>query len=313
MAHRKAQLGILCVLLCDVAPGQQPVQPTRETSPVTAGFQDGEVPRGVFDLYYRTGGAGQPVLLLSGGPGLDCDYMVPIALDVAKSSQAILVELRGTGRSRPPVINHDTVNLAKYIEDLEALRSQLGLEHWTVLGHSSGGLLAMYYTAAHPDRVVKLILIDSVPVAFEFLDAMLDNILMRLGPNEVQELESLQRAGSPEPATMKVLLPGYFFDRNVGTRTAAEFAAHAYRHADVARLLGGDMTLPGYDLRPVLKGFENPVLILNGRQDPMDPRMAYETHFALKNSTVHFINRSGHFPWTEQPGEFYEIVHSFLK
>jgi proline iminopeptidase len=110
-----------------------------------------------------------------------------------------------------------------------------------------------------------------------------------------------------------VLLPGYFFDRNVGTRTATEFAAHAYRHADVARLLGGDMTPQGYDLRPALKGFEGPVLILNGRQDPMDPRTAYETHFALKNSTVSFINRSGHFPWIEQPNEFYEILHNFLK
>jgi pimeloyl-ACP methyl ester carboxylesterase len=54
------------------------------------------------------------------------------------------------------------------------------------------------------------------------------------------------------------------------------------------------------------------VLIVSGRQDPIDPRMAYETHLALKGSTLQFINRSGNFPWIEQPQQFFEIVRRFL-
>jgi hypothetical protein len=36
-------------------------------------LQDGKIPRSDFNLYYRFAGAGHPVLILSGGPGDDCD------------------------------------------------------------------------------------------------------------------------------------------------------------------------------------------------------------------------------------------------
>jgi hypothetical protein len=36
----------------------------------------------------------------------------------------------------------------------------------------------MNYAAAHPERVDKLILLDSTATASEFMDAMADNILM---------------------------------------------------------------------------------------------------------------------------------------
>ena len=276
-------------------------------------FQIGKVPRAGFDLYYRTLGEGEPVLLLSGGPGNDCDYMTAVAEQVAKFGRAILLEQRGTGRSLPPIVDKDTITLALYLEDLEALRKHLNVERWILVGHSAGGLLAMYYAAANSARVDKLVLVDTAPIASEFLRPFDDNMLDRLSTEERNRLATLQKSSAPEARSeiAQLQVGALFFDREVGTRVAAAIG-NAW-HPAIGRLLGGEMTPPGYDLRGRLKDFDRPVLILNGRQDPMDPLMAYETSVAFKQSTLKFIERAGHFPWMEQEREFDDVLGAFLK
>jgi proline iminopeptidase len=291
--------------------------PAQNTPSLLAGydaqFKTEKVPRDGFELYYRSLGAGEPVLILSGGPGDDCDYMLPVASDIAKYAHAILLEQRGTGRSLLTQVNKSTVNLARSLEDFEALRKQLKVQRWTVVGHSAGGILAMNYAAAYPDSVDKVILLDTAPVAFQYLTAFEDNILDRLSPEDRDQLATLEKTDSPESrvAIAKLEAKGLFFDRKIGERLAGELSS-AW-HADVGHLLGPEITAPGYDLRPRLKKFDHPVLVLNGRQDPMDPRMAYETSGAFSHSTLLFIDRAGHFPWFDQPKEFDKDLGDFLK
>ena len=117
---------------------------------LSAEAREGKLPREGFDLRYRIYGHGSPLLVLSGGPGFDSDYMEPVAAELASDNETILVDLRGTGRSRPPQINRDTVNLKLYLADLEALRERLGYDRWTVLGHSAGANLALNYALSFP-------------------------------------------------------------------------------------------------------------------------------------------------------------------
>jgi proline iminopeptidase len=161
---------------------------------------EGKIPREGFDLWYRTYGAGRPMVILSGGPGLDCDYLEPVAQELAKRNQVILVELRGTGHSRPPVVNAETVSVKACLADLEALRDHLKIERWTVVGHSTGGSLGLFYAAAHPASVEALVLISSGHVVWEPDNAVTDNALMRLCPSERQQLEELgtSTAGTPD-------------------------------------------------------------------------------------------------------------------
>jgi len=276
-------------------------------------FQTESVPRAGFDLYYRSSGTGEPILILSGGPGDDCDYLLPVASEAAKYGRAILLEQRGTGRSLPPKIDKSTVNLALYLEDYETLRKHLKVERWTVIGHSAGGILAMDYAAAFPNRVDRLILLDSAPVAFQYLTAFQDNLLVRLSPEDRARLATLEKADSPQSRVEMVQLQakGLFFDRKIGEQLATELGT-AW-HANVGHLLGEEITAGGYDLRPHLKDFDESVLVLNGRQDPMDPLMAYQTSLAFKHSTLKFIDRAGHFPWFDQPAEFDKALDDFLR
>jgi proline iminopeptidase len=264
---------------------------------------EGKVERTGLALHYRLYGKGTPLLVLSGGPGFDCDYMEPVARELSSSYRTILVELRGTGRSRPAQVNHESVNLELYLADLEALRTSLHLERWAILGHSAGAVLAMRYAIAFPGRVRVLILADSGPVRQTSVGAVADNVSLRL--------TSGQSAAARQSPSVKAMLPGYFYGQDAAQKMIATFREDSY-HDDVGQLLAAEEMAPGVDLRPALQQLALPALVIAGRQDPMDPGMQYEIHLALRNSQLVLLDRCGHFAWLEQPEGFYRAIREFL-
>jgi proline iminopeptidase len=203
-----------------------------------------------------------------------------------------------------------------YLADLEALRDHLKVERWIVVGHSAGGTLGLFYAAQHPQSVGALVLISSGHVVYEPDNAVTDNVFMRLCPAEQQQVEALSKstAGTPQErmaARMKLMLPGYFFDRVKAAEMAAAMRSESV-HPDTMMPLMRDMLHPGTDLRPALESFARPTLVIAGRQDPLDPKVQYEIHLALKDSTLELIPRCGHFPWIEQPARFYAAVDRLL-
>ena len=86
------------------------------------------------------------------------DHMVPVAEQLARSHRVVLFDQRGTGLSRPAELDGTTISIRTMIEDIEAVRTSLGIAEWVVMGHSFGGLRAMAYAAQHPEPVRALIL-----------------------------------------------------------------------------------------------------------------------------------------------------------
>jgi proline iminopeptidase len=168
-------------------------------------------------------------------------------------------------------------------------------------------MLSMHYAAAYPEHVERLVLAGTGPIAAQFADAQGDNAMMRMLPGEREELRNpnLTRAEA-----IRIALPGSFFDRSKAVQMAKEFNSKSF-HEEVSDILLRELMPPKGDLRPALRDFKRPVLIV-GRQDPLDPVVQYETHLALGNSTLRFIPRCGHFPWIEQPDEFFRVVREFL-
>jgi proline iminopeptidase len=105
----------------------------------------------------ETGAAGDPVLLLHGGPGVP-DYLGPVAEVLSARRRVVRFDQRGTGDSSCPGQRY---GLDDYVEDVEAVRRALGVERLGVFGHSWGGTLAQLYASRYPDRVPKLCLCNS--------------------------------------------------------------------------------------------------------------------------------------------------------
>ena len=62
--------------------------------------QDGSFAHDGVQLFYRTMGSGGPAIMLSGGPGFNVDYMIPVGDFLPSTYQRVFYEQRGTGRSR---------------------------------------------------------------------------------------------------------------------------------------------------------------------------------------------------------------------
>ena len=256
-------------------------------------------------------------MLLSGGPGLDVDYMLPVAEFLPSGYCSIAYEQRGTGRSRPPDFDPGTLSMDTVVEDLEALRLQLGQDRLSLLGHSWGGMLAMAYAVAHPDRVDRLILVGSGGPTLEFRQWFRDNLEARLREEDI-ELRDRWRAAAQDGVTaekvaiemLKAIVPGYFFDRKTALEYASVFVEGQY-HPDVNGQLFAEMGTE-YDLREGLKKLERPVLILQGHQDPIGDKTAEDNRALIAGSKLVYIHRCGHFPWIEQPDAFRKALADFL-
>src|SRR4030095_9311253 len=105
--------------------------------------QDGSFVRDGVQLFYRPMGSGTPVIFLSGGPGFDVDYMIPVAEFIPASYQRVFFEQRGTGRSKVEKVTAENMTLQHVVADLDALRMHLKQERLFLIGHSWGGMLAM--------------------------------------------------------------------------------------------------------------------------------------------------------------------------
>jgi proline iminopeptidase len=265
-----------------------------------------------FELHYTSAGLGTPLIFLSGGPGLD-NYLQPVAEHFPSRYRRILLDQRGTGKSRTAELTQANISLRLVVEDLEALRTHLKLDRLFLVGHSWGGMLAMAYAAAHPDRIDQLILIDSGGPTMEWRGWFFDNMDMRLSPAELESLRhwqdlfrrgiDVERAGEE---IAKARLPGYFFDRAKVSRLP-----ETPSHRDAAGFLNADLKT-NYDVREGLKKLDRPVLIIHGHQDPMGDKTPEDIHALIRNSTLRYINKCGHFPWVEQPEEFHKIINEFF-
>ena len=113
---------------------------------------------GRHNLYYEQCGNpdGKPVVLLHGGPGAGCSPKMRRFHDPAKY-RMVLFDQRGAGRSTPhaDLVDNTTWHL---VDDIEQLRTTLGIERWQVFGGSWGSTLALAYAQAHARRVDALVL-----------------------------------------------------------------------------------------------------------------------------------------------------------
>lgn len=225
-------------------------------------------------------------------------------------------EQRGTGRSKLPSYDASTINLNAYMEEIEALRRELGAKKFIVVGNSWGMILGLAYAGTHPDAVRAGVTIGSGPITSEYLGVFSDNQIARLGGCELELRDfwkdPAREAANPDRATferLRLATVAYFYDRKKALQMAAELDPKDYNFRVPPAFLKAEGK---YDIRPKLKNIVAPVLLLQGRQDLAGQANICETHSLIKHSTLAFIEKCGHMPWLEQPEQTWKIVDNFL-
>ncbi len=155
-------------------------------------YEDGYVAiEGNLRLYYRSYGAGADTLvLLHGGPGMNFMGVGPDLIPLAKDHRLLMYDQRGGGRSDPdPQAKNMTASM--HVADLEAVRQHFELERMTLIGISWGSGLAALYTAQHPERVERMILIGAMEPT-SFLSEQRDTLMAEKYPTQEEELDRLR-------------------------------------------------------------------------------------------------------------------------
>ena len=270
-------------------------------------------------IHFDSLGSGEVRVVLAGGPGMTPSYMGPVCQEVAKTARCVLLHQRGTGRTAIPAGKvRDLVTLRASVEDLEALRNALGQQRLVLVGHSWGGMLAMAYAAAHPARVQSLVLLASGGPTLEYMSWYSRNAEARTN-DEDRKLAAYwdqeQRRGvNPrlaEAGVMAASMSSTFYDRaNVGkliqTLEAPVFGGPVFQQ------MMDDLRATKYDLRPALRSFASPVLIVQGREDPIATVDTLRATFPAASVEVKIVERAGHFLWFEQPQATFEAMARFL-
>jgi proline iminopeptidase len=133
--------------------------PRSDLYPDIAPFDSGYLPLDHgHTMYWEQVGCeqGTPVLFLHGGPGAGAGAVHRRFFD-PRRFRVVIFDQRGAGRSRPlgSIVANDTPRL---VEDIERLRTHLGIERWMVFGGSWGSTLGLAYGQAHPERVTGFVL-----------------------------------------------------------------------------------------------------------------------------------------------------------
>ncbi len=110
------------------------------------------------NIHYRDEGSG-PVLVLIHGVCASLHTWDGWVMDLKDHYRIIRMDLPGFGLT--PLKDKNVYDRDQGVRLMDEFAAKLGLDHFYLAGNSLGGYLAWIYTYAHPEKVDKLILIDS--------------------------------------------------------------------------------------------------------------------------------------------------------
>ena len=268
-------------------------------------------------IFYEVVGEGTPILVVHGGPGLDHGYLQP-GLDVLATHGALIYyDQRGTGRS---VAELDTtaINLDDFLRDMDLLRETLGHQEMVVLGHSFGGILALAYARAYPERTRALILLATAEPGSRWADAAATRLRAGRTPEDstaLAEMRASEAFQARDPQTMsryyRTAFRASMRDPARVEELDLDLAGPTARNgSEVARLLGTSMG--EVDYWDALPDVRVPTLVLHGRFDASPPAMARALAAALPDGRYVEL-QGGHFPWLGDAPGMVAAVSSFLQ
>lgn len=269
------------------------------------------------ELFVKIIGSGEPVVVVHGGPVLDHSYLFSHLKPLAKDYRLIFYDQRLSGRSSADVDSAD-VQLKTFIEDIEALRKELGLGKVHILGHSWGGLLAMKYAIAYQPHIKSLLLVSSMAPTSdlwhkeEAVIAKKSTAEDSLARQKIMQSD-LFRENPPE--AIEQLLQLSFRKQFYNTDNADNLDLYVPDdYMSRSRLFGNLMPeITEYDLTKELGQMSIPTLILYGSSEPASDLSGPVMDAHIPHSKFTIIEKSGHFPFIEQPAKFRDVVLNFLK
>jgi pimeloyl-ACP methyl ester carboxylesterase len=261
------------------------------------------------------GNAGRPILLLHGG-GLDAaGFSLGRTIPILAGRHCVFApDWPGFGRSDAMPI---TWRVEECVEFLAGLLGALGLKRTSLIGVSMGGGFALGFAIRAPERVERLVLVNSAGLGRNIPGGLLSYLAMRLPFVDELRWALLLRSRALTRRTVcgplfsrKEFLSDEILDEII------RLARRAGTGAAFRQLQRSEYRWQGLrtDYSHRLSEVKAETLIVHGAKDSIVPlSWAERAHHLIKNSKLEIIHQCGHMPPVEQPEQFNEILRRFFR
>jgi len=268
------------------------------------------------ELHYKQMGEGEPLIILHGLYGSSDNWMT-IARELAASYRVFLLDQRNHGQSP----HSDTHNYEALREDLKAFMDRQQLDQASILGHSMGGKAAVYFAAAYPRRINKLIVVDIGPAAYPQLTQTdptalshlnITSALYNLDTSKIQTLRDADRQlaeAIPYKQVRQFLLKNLKRDKQTG-RYRWLLNVSAIRNQLPAIMDGLDPSQ--YEHSEGITSM--PVLFIRGARSPyIGEKQEGEIQSIFPDARIETVEDAGHWVHAEKRKPFLKLVENFLE
>ena len=262
-------------------------------------------------IHYVDEGDGEPVLFVHGTPTWSFEYRHLIAA-LRGGHRCIAVDHLGFGLSDRPAAADYTPEA--HAARLRAFVDKLGLRRFTLVVHDFGGPIALPLALDDPDRVERLVVLNSWMWSFADDPEMMKRARMASGALGRFLYRRLN-------ASLRLIVPSAYGDRRKLTKAIHRQYLAAFPDADsrervlwaLARALTGSSAFYEglWQRRQRLAAI--PTLIVWGMKDTaFRPHLLARWRRALPHATVVELAEAGHWPHEEQPEGVIGAVQAFV-
>ena len=254
----------------------------------------------------EAGQGGRPLFLLHGFTGAKEDLTPWLDRLAEQGFHAVAPDHRGHGESSKPADELD-YSLDTFAADVLALAEALGFEHFDLLGHSMGGMVAQHVVLDAPDHVTSLVLMNTGHGTVEGIEPELAELgigLARQGMDALADVLASIESPLDTPAHQRLLAehPEHreFDDRKLRACSGAMYAAMAIE------------LLEEHDRLDDLTTVTVPTLVLVGEEDAKFLGPSERMAEAIPDARLVVLADAGHSPQFENPTAWEEAVFGFL-
>ena len=259
-----------------------------------------------------------PLVCLHGGPGSTHHYFAPLERLTEEGRAVVVYDQLGCGRSDRPATIEWSVQV--FLDELAALRDQLGLDRIHLLGTSWGGMLALEHALSGYGGLTSLVLSSTLASAEEW-ETEVKRLRDELPPEVIAVLDEHERAGTYESAEYQqaeaVFDARHFYRGATRPPELERMLPERGRESYLAMWGANEWTLTGalrgWDVRPRLGEIDVPALVIRGRHDLSTESINATLLRGLPDARAVVFEHSSHTPVLEETERYLEVVGGFLR
>lgn len=269
----------------------------------------------------RFGNGSIKVLLLHGGPGCTHEYFECFESFFPQAGiEFYEYDQLGSFYSDQPT-DTNLWHIPNRVEEVEEVRQALGLDHFFILGHSWGGMLAIEYALKYQQHLKGLI-ISNMVASIPRYEQRIADLRKQLSKEVNDTIDQFEKNGNTSNPGYMALVQREFYNRFICRlpewpdplqRGMNHLNMNVYGYMQGASEMVVTGKMKGWDRWNDMKNITVPVLTIGGEYDEMNPKEMEEMSKLVPHGRYNYCPNGSHFSFWDDQEHYFPPLIKFLK